>query len=160
MNAEQVDDRVAALLEAGDNITIDYDDPGNTITIASTGGGLDTEAVDDRVAAFLQAGDNVTLTHNDAANTLTISSTGGGGSAIAGSNIFDTIAAAQAVSLPVEAKTLILAGATTPGDSGQILVCKRVNAEPTHFGKIRNQRPFLGQCTPVTWRLVRVCDAA
>lgn len=38
---ERVDDRVAALLVAGDNVTIDYDDVANTITISAeaTGGG-------------------------------------------------------------------------------------------------------------------------
>lgn len=34
---ERVDDRVSALLVAGSNITITYDDPGNTLTIATTG---------------------------------------------------------------------------------------------------------------------------
>ena len=37
--SEAVDDRVAALLVAGTNITLTYDDPGNTLTIAATGGG-------------------------------------------------------------------------------------------------------------------------
>lgn len=34
---ERVDDRVATLLQAGSGITLTYDDPGNTLTIASTG---------------------------------------------------------------------------------------------------------------------------
>lgn len=37
--AEAVDDRVAALLVQGANITLTYDDVANTLTIASTGGG-------------------------------------------------------------------------------------------------------------------------
>lgn len=37
---ESVDDRVAALLAAGTNITITYNDASNTLTIASTAGGL------------------------------------------------------------------------------------------------------------------------
>lgn len=37
--AEAVDDRVAALLVAGANITLTYNDGANTLTIASTGGG-------------------------------------------------------------------------------------------------------------------------
>lgn len=37
--AEAVDDRVAALLIAGTNITLTYDDTANTLTIAATGGG-------------------------------------------------------------------------------------------------------------------------
>lgn len=36
---EQVDDRVAALLQAGANITLTYNDVANTLTIASSGGG-------------------------------------------------------------------------------------------------------------------------
>lgn len=37
--AEDVDDRVNSLLVAGSNITLTYNDAGNTLTIASTGGG-------------------------------------------------------------------------------------------------------------------------
>lgn len=37
--AERVDDRVAALLVAGDNVTLDYDDTANTLTVSATGGG-------------------------------------------------------------------------------------------------------------------------
>ena len=36
---ETIDDRVAALLVAGSNITLTYNDAANTLTIASTGGG-------------------------------------------------------------------------------------------------------------------------
>ncbi len=38
-DAEGVDDRVAAFLQAGTNITLTYDDAGNRLTINSTGGG-------------------------------------------------------------------------------------------------------------------------
>jgi hypothetical protein len=37
--AEATDDRVAALLVAGPNITLTYNDPANTLTIAASGGG-------------------------------------------------------------------------------------------------------------------------
>lgn len=37
--AEAVDDRVAALLTAGTNVTLTYDDAANKLTIAATGGG-------------------------------------------------------------------------------------------------------------------------
>ena len=37
--SERVDDRVNALLQAGSNVTLTYDDVANTLTIASTGGG-------------------------------------------------------------------------------------------------------------------------
>jgi hypothetical protein len=45
--AESVDDRVAALLVAGTNVTLTYNDAGNTLTIAATGGepGLNYQAV-------------------------------------------------------------------------------------------------------------------
>lgn len=36
---ERVDDRVASLLVAGANITLTYNDPANTLTIAASGGG-------------------------------------------------------------------------------------------------------------------------
>jgi hypothetical protein len=81
-DSETIDDRVAALLQAGSNITLTYDDVANTLTIASTASGVSNEVIDDRVAALLQAGSNITLTYDDTANTLTIASTasGGGGS--------------------------------------------------------------------------------
>jgi len=82
VTSEVIDDRVAALLVAGANITLTYNDAAGTLTIASTGGaGVTDEQIDDRVAALLVAGTNITLTYNDVANTLTIASTGGGGSA-------------------------------------------------------------------------------
>lgn len=36
--AEAIDDRVAALLTEGTNITLTYDDAGGTLTITATGG--------------------------------------------------------------------------------------------------------------------------
>lgn len=39
LDEEAVNDAVAAMLIAGSNITINYDDPGNTLTIASTAAG-------------------------------------------------------------------------------------------------------------------------
>jgi len=37
--SESIDDRVAALLVAGTNITLTYNDAGNSLTIAAAGGG-------------------------------------------------------------------------------------------------------------------------
>lgn len=37
--SEAIDDRVAALLVAGTNITLTYSDPANTLTIDASGGG-------------------------------------------------------------------------------------------------------------------------
>lgn len=70
---EAVDDEVNALLTAGANIALTYNDAANTLTIAVTGL---NEVIDDRVAALLVEGTNITLTYNDTANTLTISAAG------------------------------------------------------------------------------------
>lgn len=72
--SETIDDRVAALLQAGNLISLTYTDAGNTLTIAVQSL---SETIDDRVGALLQAGANVTLTYNDAGNTLTIAAADG-----------------------------------------------------------------------------------
>jgi hypothetical protein len=81
--SESVDDRVAALLVAGTNTTLTYNDTANTLTIAAS---IPNETIDDRVAALLLAGSNISLTYDDTANTLTIASTatssGGGATGI------------------------------------------------------------------------------
>jgi len=86
---ERVDDQVAALLTAGANVTLTYDDVAGTLTIAAVEDDLSnndtddlaegatnlyftTERVDDQVAALLTAGSNITLTYDDIAGTLTI----------------------------------------------------------------------------------------
>ena len=70
---ELVDDRVAALLVAGTNITLTYDDTANTLTIAASGGSSYTdEQAMDAIAAMLTQGTGITLTYNDVANTLTV----------------------------------------------------------------------------------------
>lgn len=77
---EAIDDRMAAVLTEGSNITITYDDGAGTITIAALSpvpgdiSGLN-EAIDDRVAALLDEGSGITLTYNDGAGTLTIEAT-------------------------------------------------------------------------------------
>lgn len=86
---ESVDDRVAALLAAGTNITITYNDAANTLTIASTAGGLSgTGSVDNAVlradgtggatlqsSAFVIA-DNATTSPNNTVNHASIQATG------------------------------------------------------------------------------------
>ena len=85
---ERVDDRVNALLTAGSNVTLTYDDTANTLTIATTAPSTTDnltegstnkyytdERVDDRVNGLLVAGTGMTLTYDDAANTLTVAST-------------------------------------------------------------------------------------
>lgn len=84
---ERVDDRVAALMTPGTNITMHYDDIAGTFTINSTGFAGSTtddllegsthlyfteERVDDRVSDLLVAGNNITITYDDNAGTLTI----------------------------------------------------------------------------------------
>jgi len=99
---ERVDDRVNALLVAGSNITLTYDDAGNTLTIAASGGGSGTvtEAFktisvsgQDNIVAdsatdtlTVAAGSGITLTTNASTDTLTITNSG------SASNSFETIA--------------------------------------------------------------------
>jgi hypothetical protein len=87
---ESVDDRVSALLAAGTNITITYNDAANTLTIASTAGGLSgTGSVDNAVlradgtgGATLQnsswvINDNLTASPNNTVNHACLEATGG-----------------------------------------------------------------------------------
>lgn len=83
--SESVDDRIAALLQAGSNVSLIYDDNVNTLTINVDIDSSLNETIDDRVATFLAAGTNISLDYNDANNTLTISATGAGGSSFGGS---------------------------------------------------------------------------
>lgn len=78
---EGIDDRVAALLVAGTNVSLSYDDVANTLTIsAGTPAPGDitgfNEAVDDRVAALLIAGSGISKAYNDSAGTLTLTASG------------------------------------------------------------------------------------
>lgn len=83
---EAIDDKVYGLLVAGSNITLNYNDTNNTLTISSSGiaenvnaenvVGL-SEAIDDRVYSLVVAGSNISIQYNDTANTLTINSLGG-----------------------------------------------------------------------------------
>lgn len=88
--SEATDDRVAALLTAGTNITITYNDAANTLTIASTAGGLSgTGSVDNAVlradgtgGATLQnsawiIADNATASPNNTVNHASLQATGG-----------------------------------------------------------------------------------
>ena len=71
---EMAQDAVAAALAAGThtNITINYNDTGNSISISAAAGYTNEEAVD-AVAAALTAGSGISISYNDAANTITIS---------------------------------------------------------------------------------------
>lgn len=106
---ERVDDRVAALVVGGTNITSTYDDVLNTLTIAvDSTGGLDlsnndtddvaeglsnlyftNERVDDRVAALVVGGTNITSTYDDINGTLTIAVDNTGGLNLANNDTDD-----------------------------------------------------------------------
>ncbi|QIX61866.1 hypothetical protein HER32_12005 [Hymenobacter sp. BT18] len=74
---EAVQDAVAALLGAGSNITLNYNDATNSLTIAASGGGgtTDLEAVRDAMGIALVGIGNISIAVNDAADTITISTT-------------------------------------------------------------------------------------
>lgn len=82
---ESIDDRVAALLQAGANISLTYNDASGQLTVSVTGL---PEVIDDRVAALLQAGNGIALTYDDNTNTLEIEATAtGSGHTIQGGSI-------------------------------------------------------------------------
>ena len=74
IDTEAAIDAVAAALRAGTGISVAYNDPAGTITIANTAAavGFDPEDAVDAVAAAMTAGANIDITYNDAANTLTV----------------------------------------------------------------------------------------
>ncbi len=82
MTAEQVRDVVAAFIEEGDNVTIDYNDSLDTLTISSTGsgggGGLTSEEVSDLIGAQVLGSSSVTATFSDGSNTVTLTVPTGG----------------------------------------------------------------------------------
>lgn len=91
---EQFQDKLNALITAGDNIAIGYSDEDNEFIIAARNTQITDEALQDKVAAFLTEGSNITLTYDDNANTLTIASTAtGGGGGLTAEQVRDTVAA-------------------------------------------------------------------
>ena len=72
---EAVQDAVASLLAAGTNVTLNYDDAGNTLTVTAAGGSFDAEAARDALGVALVGVGNITVTVNDALDTITISTT-------------------------------------------------------------------------------------
>lgn len=95
---EAAQDAVATLLAQGTNVTLSYNDAGNTLTINSTGGGLDAEAVRDTIGIALVGVGVVTVTPNDALDTITISSTATQNSTDAALRDRSTHTGAQAIS--------------------------------------------------------------
>ena len=113
--SEAVDDRVAALAVAGANITITYNDAGNTLTFAGVAGYTDEQA-QDAVGAMIDA----SLTYVDATPLLQRAALTGAVTAAAGSNATAlgsfTIAALNAA---VSDADLATASFTTIAVSGQ-----------------------------------------
>jgi hypothetical protein len=72
---EAVQDAVAALLAAGTNITLNYNDAGNTLTVTAAGGSFDAEAARDALGVALVGVGNISIVVNDALDTITISTT-------------------------------------------------------------------------------------
>lgn len=73
---ETVQDIVAGLLVQGSNITLTYNDAGNTLTIAaSSTATTDPEVVRDTIGAALRNGAGITIVVDDANDTITIAST-------------------------------------------------------------------------------------
>lgn len=71
--SEAIDDRVAALLVAGTNITLTYDDVLNTLTIDATGGGAayTAEEAQDAIGTILVDSSTITFTYNDGVPSIT-----------------------------------------------------------------------------------------
>ncbi len=69
--SEAVDDRVAALVVAGTGITATYNDPANTLTIATTITQYTDEQAQDAVGTILTDTASVDLAYNDAGNQIT-----------------------------------------------------------------------------------------
>jgi hypothetical protein len=75
---EAVQDAVAALLGAGSNVILNYDDANNSLSISATGSGgagLDPEQVRDVIGVALIGAGLITVNVNDAADTITITTT-------------------------------------------------------------------------------------
>ncbi len=67
--AEGVDDRVASLLQAGNNISLTYNDSANTLTINST---LGTEEVQDAIGTHISGVSGISVGYNDTTGYTTI----------------------------------------------------------------------------------------
>lgn len=73
---EAVQDAVAAMLAEGANISLVYDDDGNTLTVSATGGGGgDAELIRDTIGAAITGLGNISVLIDDDADTITIVTT-------------------------------------------------------------------------------------
>lgn len=76
---EEVQDIVGAMVVAGSNITVNYDDTNGRLELTAVGGtggtgSVDPEGVRDTIAAALRNGAGITIVNDDAADTITITS--------------------------------------------------------------------------------------
>jgi len=67
---EATDDRVAALLQAGTGVTVTYNDPANTLTIATTITQYTDEQAQDAIGSAWVDTASIDYTYNDVANTM------------------------------------------------------------------------------------------
>lgn len=72
---EDIDDRVAALLQAGTNVSIQYDDQNNVLVISAASVPTDPLIINQQVDSLLRAGNYINLDYNDS-DALTISVVG------------------------------------------------------------------------------------
>lgn len=74
--SEAVDDRVSALLTAGSNISLAYNDATGVLEISAAAvSSVNDEAIDDRVATLINASTGVSLVYDDAGDQLTLTNT-------------------------------------------------------------------------------------
>jgi hypothetical protein len=67
---EAVEDIVGGLIQANGNITVNYDDGNNVLTVDTSA--LNTEEVEDAVASLVTAGNAITVNYDDGADALSI----------------------------------------------------------------------------------------
>lgn len=116
---EAVQDAVNALLAAGTNVTLAYNDAGNSLTITSAGGaggGLDAEAVRDAIGIAMVGVSPIVVTVNDAADTITISTTATANATDAALRDRATHTGVQAISTITGLQTALDAKVALPAD--------------------------------------------
>jgi len=67
---EQIEDWVGSLVVGGTNVTVSYDDGGDTVTVDTSA--LDPEEVRDEVGTLLSGGNGITVSVDDANDTVTV----------------------------------------------------------------------------------------
>jgi hypothetical protein len=70
---ELVDDRVSSLLVAGSGISLSYNDSGNSLTVSTSGVGVDVETVQDIIGSGVVAGSGISVSYDDNTGLTTVS---------------------------------------------------------------------------------------